>query len=208
MEVQYYGANCVRISTKKASILIDDNLENLGLASATKDGDIVLKTFNHPDGKKSPKIVIDTPGEFEVSGVSVKGIAARAHMDDPKEHTATMYKLNVGDFRIAVTGHVFADLNDDQLEALGTIDILIVPIGNSGYTLDSVGASKVIRKIEPKLVIPTHFADSAINYEVPQQTLEEAMKELPFEMKEAVPKLKLKESDLSEVTELVILERQ
>jgi len=207
MEIQYYGANCVRISNKKASVIIDDNLEGLGLKSVTKEGDIALRTFGTFKDNKNVKIVIDSPGEFEVSNISVKGIAARSHMDEDKLKSAVIYKLTISDIRVVIAGHIFADLSDEQLEALGTVDILIVPIGNAGYTLDSVGASKVIRKIEPKMVIPTHYADSEINYEVPQQSLDEAMKELPFEKKEAVPKLKLKESDLPEITELVILER-
>lgn len=207
MEIQYYGANCVRIATKKAAVVVDDNLEALGAKSVTKDGDIALHTFAMPTVDKA-KMTIDTPGEFEVSGVSVKGIAARAHMDEPKQKNATIYKITVSDIRVVVTGHVFADLNDEQLEALGTVDVLLVPVGNAGYTLDAIGASKLIRKIEPKMVIPTHYADKGLNYEVPQQSLEEAVKELPFEAKEPVEKLKLKESDLSEVTELVILARQ
>lgn len=208
MDIQYYGANCIRISTKKASVIVDDNLKSLGLAAESKKDEVAIKTFAGIDSPKDAKIVIDAPGEYEVSGVSIKGIAARAHMDEPKQKTATMYKLDVNDIRVVVTGHIFADLSDDQLESLGTVDVLIIPVGNAGYTLDAIGASKVIRKIEPKLVIPTHYGEKGINYEVPQQSLDEALKELPFEVKARVPKLKLKESDLPELTELIVVERQ
>jgi hypothetical protein len=208
VEVQFYGANCIRIVYKKAGVVIDDNLESLGLSSVTKEGDVFLRTHGEFTPKKQPKIIIDGPGEYEVSDISVKAIAARAHMDEEKQTTATIYKLDVADIRVVVAGHVFADLTDDQLEELGTVDVLIVPVGNSGYTLDAIGASKVIKKFEPKIVIPTHYADKAINYEVPQASLEDAIKDLPFELKETVPKLKLKHSDIPEIPEIVILERQ
>ena len=208
MEIQYYGANCIRIVYKKAGVVIDDNLSDVGLSSITKEGDVFLRTHGSFLPKKAPKIVIDGPGEYEVSDVSVKAVAARAHMDEEGQETATIFKLDIADIRIAVAGHIFASLNDEQLEALGTVDVLIVPVGNAGYTLDAIGASKVIKAFDPKIVIPTHYADKAIKYEVPQSSLEDAIKDLPFEMKEKVAKLKLKSSDLPDVPEIVILERQ
>ena len=56
------------------------------------------------------------------------------------------------------------------------VDVLFVPVGGNGYTLDAIGALKIIKKIEPKIIIPTHYADKAIKYEVPQADLDEVMK--------------------------------
>ena len=207
MEVQFYGANCVRLTTKKASIVIDDNLSELGGKSVIKPPDIALFTHEHGAAQVA-KLVIDSPGEYEVSDVSIQGIAARAHMDDESKATATMFRLVAEDIRLAIVGHVFPQLNDTQLELLGTIDVLVIPVGNSGYTLDSVGALQLIKAIEPKLIIPTHYGDDGINYPVPQQDLTEAIKGLSMEPKDTLPKLKLKPGDLSDTTELVILERQ
>jgi len=210
MEIQFYGANCVRLTTKKASIVIDDNLAGLGLSSVTKPADIVLFTSDQQGKIKLPNsVVIDTPGEYEVSDISIKGIATQAHMDEAgSPSTATIFKIIADDMRIVVTGHIFPKLTDSQLEALGTTDVLIIPIGNAGYTLDSVGALHLIKEIEPKIIIPTHYADKAIKYLVPQQPLEEAIKGLAMEPKETLPKLKLKPGEITEVTQLIILERQ
>jgi len=207
MEFQYLGANCVRITTKKAAITIDDNLADLGLKEVSKPGDIVLFTSVH-ELKQDAKLVIDRPGEYEVSDVSIQGVAARAHMDEEGQQTATMFKIIVDDVRVAVLGHVYPELSDDQLEKLGTIDVLVIPVGNAGYTLDSLGALKLIKKIEPKIVIPTHYADKDIKYPVPQQELSEAIRGLSMEPRETVPKLKVKPAEVSDVTQLVVLERQ
>jgi len=83
---------------------------------------------------------------------------------------------------------------------------MFVPVGGHGYTLDAVGALKLIKKIEPKLVIPTHYDDKALTFSVPQQSLEEAIKALGMEPKETVAKLKLKQSEMSDVTQLIVLE--
>lgn len=210
MEIQYYGGNCVKIATKKATLTIDDNLAEIGLKNVTKDGDIALFS-NSEHGKidTKTKMFIDQPGEYEVSEVSLQGIAARSHMDEAGKKSAIIFKIIADDMRIAAVGHIYPDLSDAQLEAIGTVDVLIVPVGGNGYTLDPVGALKLIKKIEPKIIIPTHYGDKAIKYPVPQQTLEEVLKGLAMEPKETLPKLKAKPSELlSDATQLIILEKQ
>lgn len=203
MDIQFYGANCVRLSTKKATVVVDDN-DNV----ATKNDDIALFTSAHDEPKANTKIVIDLPGEYEVSNTSIQGIATRSHIDEAGRQSATIFKIIAEDIRIVVLGHVYPELNEAQLEAMGTVDVLIVPVGGSGYTLDGVEALKVIKKIEPKIIIPTHYADKTIKYEVPQASLEDALKDLAMEPKETVPRLKLKASDLPIDTQLIVLERQ
>lgn len=208
MELQYFGANCLRLTTKKASLVIDDNLVDLGAKSIAKAGDILLYTGTHAEPKVEPKLIIDHPGEYEVSDISIQGVAARGHVEEEGVASATMYRLLADDIRVAVLGHIYPELSDEQLEAIGTIDILIVPVGGSGYTLDATGALKLIKKIEPKIIIPTHYAQKGINYPVPQQDLDAVLKELTMEPKERVAKLKLKAGDLGELTELIVLELQ
>lgn len=207
MEIQYYGANCVRLTTKKASITIDDNLADVSLKPVVKAGDIAVYTSVHTEPKDA-KLNIDQPGEYEVSNASIQGIAARAHMDEVGSQTATMYKIIIEDIRLAAVGHIHPDLTDVQLESLGTVDILIIPVGGAGYTLDPLGALKVIKKVEPKIIIPTHYDDPAIKYPVPQVSLEEALKGLSMEPADTLDKLKLKSSDITEVTRLIVLNRQ
>lgn len=207
MEFQYYGGNCIKISTKNAVLIIDDNLKELGLKSITKPDNVALLTTLtavRPDAR----LVIDDPGEYEVSDISIFGIAARSHMDEPGKKSATIYKIQFEDTRVCILGHVYPDLTDDQLEEIGLVDILITPVGGNGYTLDGIGALGLIRKIEPKFVIPTHYADKDINYEVPQQSLTDALKGLSMEPKDTVSKFKPKPADYGETTQLIILERQ
>lgn len=207
MDLQFYGANCVVVTGKGARLVVDDNLADLGAKSVAKEGDVMLFTSAHGNVAPAPKLVVDQPGEYEVSGVSVYGIAARAHIDEPGKKTATIYKLLFEEVNILLTGHIFPELTDAQLEAIGMVDVMVVPVGGNGYTLDSIGALKLIKKIEPKLVVPTHFADSALNFAVPQQDLEQALKGLAMEPKETTPKLRLKTLDLTDTTQLIVLEK-
>jgi L-ascorbate metabolism protein UlaG (beta-lactamase superfamily) len=207
MDIQFYGANCIVISDKQTRLVIDDNLADLDGKTVTKDGDVSLFTGAHGIPAANTKIVIDQPGEYEVSGISVYGIPARAHMDEDKVKSATMYKIVFEDLSLLVAGHVYPELSDAQLESIGMIDVLFVPVGGNGYTLDGIGALKLIKKIEPKLIIPTHYDDAKLNLPMPQQSLEQALKSLAMEPKETVAKLKLKRADLGETAGLVVLER-
>jgi L-ascorbate metabolism protein UlaG (beta-lactamase superfamily) len=72
----------------------------------------------------------------------------------------------------------------------------------------AVTRSSVIKKIEPKIVIPTHYDDKALNYEVPQIALVDAVKSLGMEPKETLAKFKPKPADFSDTTQLIVLERQ
>lgn len=205
MDVQFYGANCLTIGNRQMRIVIDDNLADLGKKSITKDGDIVLFTGPHGSPAADAKIVIDHPGEYEVSEVSIYGIALRGHMEESDRRDVIAYKIIADDVRYVVLGHVYPELSEKQLEQIGSIDVLFVPVGGNGFTLDSVGALKLIKKIEPKIVVPTHYDDASLEFVVPQQTIEQAASGLSMEPKEAIEKLRVKPADLTDVTQLVVL---
>ncbi len=207
MEAQFYGANCITISTKQARIVVDDNLKDLGGNSVLKSGDIALFTGARAAAKEGLRLIIDQPGEYEIAGISIYGIAAQSHLQKDGDKSATVYKLIVDDMSILIVGHIFPDLNDAQLEAIGMIDVMFIPVGGNGYTLDPLGALKIIKKVEPKVVIPTHYHSEKLTFEVPQQTLEQALKTLSMEPKETVKKFKPKAEDLVEgLTALFVVE--
>ncbi len=207
MELRFYGANCLVLITKRARVVVDDNLKELGGKSVLKADDIAVYTSQHSLPLKPVKLVIDGPGEYEVSGVNLQGIRIRGFMDEPDQKNATLYKLLIDDMRILITGHIFPELSDNELETIGTIDILCIPVGGNGYTMDSVGALGLIKKIEPKLVIPTHYAFKSLHYPVPQQSLDDVLKNLAMEPKETIQRLKIKPNDLlTDITQLIILE--
>jgi L-ascorbate metabolism protein UlaG (beta-lactamase superfamily) len=207
MELSYYGANCVKIATKKGSLVIDDNLAKLGLKTITKPTDISLRTSSSlPDHET--KFSAEMPGEYEISGLIIHGVGVRSHMDEEPSKSAVIYTVEADDIRVAIIGHVYPGLTEDQLEQIGMVDIAFVPVGGNGYTLDGVGALKIIKQLEPKIVIPTHYADKSIKYEVPQQELTEALKGMAMEPSEKLDKFKVKPLEMTDTTRLIVLERQ
>jgi len=168
MDIEYFGANCLKITTKKATVFVDPVVP--GVKVDTTKAKLTLVSNTNLVDYKGEEFIVDTPGEYEISGFSVQGLPAKAHMDE-KGESAIIFKIIHEGVSIVVTGHIFTKLSDEQLEAIGMVDILVIPVGGNGYTIDSTGAAQLSRKIEPKVVIPTHYNDKAINYEVPQAEL-------------------------------------
>lgn len=194
-EIEYKGANGVVISSKKASIVVDPKLSIVGLKDLNVKDAVELATearfaLNSDDAK----IVIEGPGEYGVADFDIRGVAAQRHLDaesDPK--VSTIYRIETGDIRAAVIGNIYEKLTEAQLEDIGVVDVLVIPVGGNGYTLDATGAATITRQIDPKVVVPVHYADDAVKYEVPQLELETFTGELGAPIEEAA-KLKLKNS--------------
>lgn len=206
MDIEYKGANCVVITTKKTTLVIDPKLSLVGLKDIAPKNAVVVATQMDLLAAGEDAVIVDRPGEYEVRGISIVGAAAERMIDHDKSTNATIYRVTIGDVKFAVLGHTAVPLTEEQLEALGVVDVVIVPVGGSGYTLDAHQAVSVVRQIDPKVVIPTHYADKALNYEVPQMDLEPFVKELGAPQHETLAKWKLK-GPLPELLTLIELER-
>ncbi len=197
-EIEYKGANCVTITTKKVKIIIDPKLSLVGLRDIPSKDAVEISTEDRfATNNLEAKLVIDGPGEYGIADFDILGIPARRHIDSETEGlNSTMYRIKVGEARIGVVGNIHNKLTDEQLEELGVIDILIIPVGGNGYTLDAVDAAKMVRVIDPKIVLPIHYADKSIKYEVPQDELSLFVTELSVPV-ETVSKFKFKQLPVS-----------
>lgn len=190
-DIEYKGGNAVLISTKEKSLLIDGNLELLGLKNINDSSVVNIATEKRFLPLHSDNIMLEGPGEYEVGPFSLRGIPAKRMIDSGTEFNSTLYRIEVGEISIGVLGNITMDVSDDQLEALGVVDILILPVGGNGYTLDATDAVKLVKIIEPKLIIPVHYNDPAVTYEVPQESSERFEKELGLPV-EVMSKFKVK----------------
>lgn len=196
MELEYKGGTCVVLTHKKVQIVSDPHISPLGLKDQGGQATVHLLTearFGAPASDQT--VVIDGPGEYEVNNCSIWGIAAAPHIMPVGHKTSTIYRLDIDDISVAIIGHI-AKLDDSQLEALGVVDVLVLPVGGFGYTLEPKQAVDLVKAIEPKVVVPIHYADPTLSYEVPQAPLEDFLKELGSAAEEPQDKLRLKPGQL------------
>ena len=193
-DIEYKGANAVIFTTKKLKVVVDPGLDIAGHKDVAVKDSVVLLTEDRLRPKSNDsRLLFDGPGEYEVGDVSIVGVAARRNIDaEDQGKASTIYRLTIDDTKIAVLGNIAPKLDDDQLEAIGMVDIVVVPVGGGGLTLDSKDAAAIVRQIEPKAVVPVHFDDPALKYEVPQEKADLIVAELSAGVIEAGPKFKLK----------------
>ncbi|MDR3125722.1 MAG: MBL fold metallo-hydrolase [Candidatus Nomurabacteria bacterium] len=204
MEIDFRGANSVVVKSK-AGTIVTDPTDNVKVNEINNDGVITIVTQDDFIPKKA-SFVINMPGEYEHNDISIIGMPMQRHID-PDGKVGVAYRLVLDGVRIAVLGHILAPISDDDLEALGVVDVLILPVGGGGYTLDAKDAAAITRQIGPKVVIPTHYEDKDIKYEVPQEPVEAFIKEIGGNY-EKVDSLKLKNGALPEVLTVYELKRK
>ncbi len=167
-KITWSGQSCFQISISNskdhsAQIVIDPFDEKIGLKMPHLSADILLVTHDHSDHNnikavKGEPFLIQNPGEYEVKEVFVKGIPASHDDVQGKERgPMTIYTIEAEEMRICHLGDIGQkELTNDQIDAIGSIDILMIPVGGT-FTISSQEAVKIISQIEPKIVIPMHY---------------------------------------------------
>jgi L-ascorbate metabolism protein UlaG (beta-lactamase superfamily) len=209
-DIEYKGGNGVVLTTKKTQVVFDPKLSLVGLKDLpVKEGVEVATEPRFATNDPNAKLHIEGPGEYEIGEVSVKGVRATRHLDtSADEPIGTVYRVEIGEVRIAVVGNIAPKLQEEQLEEIGVVDILIIPVGGNGYTLDAVSAATVTRQIDPRVVIPIHYSDKALNYEVPQDDVDLFTKELAAPVEDVGAKYKIKSSSsIPQVLTAAVLSR-
>jgi L-ascorbate metabolism protein UlaG (beta-lactamase superfamily) len=96
-------------------------------------------------------------------------------------------------------GHV---LSSEQVEEIGNVDVLLLPVGG-GSTINAAVSAEVIRQLEPKAVIPMHYKTPAIKREL--DSVNVFLKEMGMGQIEPRPKLTLSKSNLPLSTQVFLL---
>ena len=181
MTISLFGQSCFRIEAKEVSILIDPFSQEIGLRPPRIKDNIVLVSHQHYDHNNTKELgpdsfLIDTPGEYERSGVYIRGIPSFHDKSEGRERGLnTIYIIKTEEMLVCHLGDLGQDkLTDKQVEEIGDIDILMVPVGGK-YTLDAKGAVEAISQIEPKIIIPMHYKlkDVKIDLDGPEKFVKE-----------------------------------
>ena len=207
MTISWYGEACFLLESGGVRILIEPPQKESGINSPRLKSDILiyLKPQNLKgslsDESETGTFVIDSPGEYEIKGINVLGIA------DPSldlEQVNTLYNIEIDGIKITHLGFLGKDLDDEKMALINDPDIILVPIGNNAV-LDAEKAMRLINKIEPSIAIPMLYDIKGLK--IKRAPLSVFLKE--SEAKESSqPKLTIKKKDLiEEETKIVILEK-
>lgn len=205
MDISYLGSGSVRISGKSIDVVTDP------LVGTKAKADVVLlsapaEAAGEAYGVIADAVVIDGPGEYEVKGATIIGTPARLHIDE-SGFRGTAYSVTVDGINVAAVGNISGKLDEENMEPLGQVDVLVVPVGGGGLTLDAEGAAEVAAQLEPSWVVPVHFDDGVTKYPVPQSGVEQFLKEMGTAPAEPMSKFRVTAKDPATETQIIVLTR-
>ncbi|MBV8195053.1 MAG: MBL fold metallo-hydrolase [Candidatus Dormibacteraeota bacterium] len=201
MEITYHGLSSVRLRGRETTVLIDPPQSQLpGLARGGSG--LVVRTEGGTDPEKlrpqeGNTQEVSGAGEFEVRGVSIFGFPADG---------VTVMRVTIDDVIVVSAGRLHRQLTEDEIDALGHVDVLVVPVGG-GDGLNASDAATLVHAVEPAIVVPARFRASGGTQEY--EPVEKFAKEMGLAEGswQALPRLNLggSISDTDE-TKVVILE--
>jgi L-ascorbate metabolism protein UlaG (beta-lactamase superfamily) len=210
LDVTWLGHACFRLRGRGAAVVTDPYPPTIGLKLARMDADLVTVSHDHEDHSYTQVVrdgayEVRGPGEYEVAGVSVIGLPT--YHDDQKgakRGRNTVYLIEIDDVRICHLGDLGHKLDDGEAEAVSAPDVLLVPVGGRA-TMNGELAAEVVRQLEPRYVVPMHYAIAGLKVEL--DTVDRFLKEMGVATSEPQPTLSVQKSSVSEFeTKVVVLE--
>jgi len=208
LDVTWHGQSCFRLRGKGAAVVTDPYPPALGPKLKLEANLVTVshqhESHSHVQSVRDAAYVIDGPGEYEVAGVTVQGLPTFHDNQRGAEHGRnTVFVIELDDVRVCHLGDLGHALSDDSLEALGNIDVLLVPVGG-GAALDGAAAAEVVRQVEPRYVVPMHYGHAAIRGDL--QPVDRFLKEMGIAEAEPQSKLAVQSSSVESETKVVVLE--
>ncbi|MDP4090727.1 MAG: MBL fold metallo-hydrolase [Bacillota bacterium] len=164
-----YPNNSYMIISKSGTVLVADPY----MVTSGIKPDIITSTHSHPDHNdqafydknKGVKTSLYKVESFSFKDIKVSSIASThgdtINKDNPSN---VIYVYEVDGLRIAHMGDIAQDqLTDEQVKALGKIDIAFMQFVNSysDYSLENGKGFKLIEQLKPQIIIPTHSSPEA-----------------------------------------------
>ena len=173
MKVKYLAHSSFVITSEKGTkIVLDPYNQNIGLkyAPVNETADVVLITHDHPDHNNAAAVkgaqVVKEAGSKDVKGIKIKGITAPHDEQGGKERgNITIYSFVVDNVKLCHAGDLGTVLTSKQIEEIGPVDVLFIPVGGF-FTLDASAAAKVCDQIKPRIIIPMHYKTAKTDYPI------------------------------------------
>lgn len=205
MELTWYGLSCFRITERKQATVVTDPYGNgLGLPELKLRGDVI--TISHQarghsnlDAVSGASHVLTGAGEYEIGGVFITAIS---NYDKESDRRNVLYVFDYNGITVAHLGDIERVPTQKQIEALGLINVLLVPVG-AGNSLNATQAAELVSILEPNIVVPMHY--QMPNLKIELQEVDRFLKEMGVSDVKEESTLKITSTAFPEETETVIL---
>lgn len=213
MEITWYGHSCFRISERGMATIVTDPYDSkiTGYYPLKLKADIVTISHDSPghnftSGVKGKSHLITGPGEYEISGVFITGVQTNGRgkraADEPLN---TLYVFDFEGLTVAHLGDLSRIPSQTEIEALGEVQIALIPVGGGGG-LNAAKAAEMVSLIEPGILIPMHYQTP--DTKIKLAPLSKFLKEMGAGAVKPEPSLKITRTTVPNETRVVVLDYQ
>jgi L-ascorbate metabolism protein UlaG (beta-lactamase superfamily) len=209
MDITWLGHSSFRIKGSQTTVITDPYSPDLGYTAGKQTAAIVTVSHRHPghsyvaDVGGEPR-VINGPGEYEIANTLIIGLATFHDREDGRQRGKnTVYAIQLDELSICHLGDLGHVLTAQQVEDIGNVDILLVPVGGVS-TINATAAAEVVRQLEPRVVVPMHYKTPAISRDL--EPVDRFLKEMSVKDTTSRPKLTLTKGNLPATTQVVLLD--
>jgi L-ascorbate metabolism protein UlaG (beta-lactamase superfamily) len=208
MEITWLGHACFRLKGSQATVITDPYPPDLGYSLGKQTARVVTVSHQHPGhsyiaGIGGEPKVIKGPGEYEIGGILVIGLPTFHDGDGGKQRGKNIvYLIEVDEVAICHLGDLGHVLTTQQVEEIGNVDVLLVPVGGVS-TINASLAAEVVRQLEPKIVVPMHYKTEVLKREL--EPVDRFLKEMGVKDVTSRPRLSVTKANLPVSTQVLLM---
>lgn len=180
MEIEYFGANAIRLKVGSTSIGFDLSLPGQDkLVGTSKELRAIFYTDSSKVKGSLPEGVMgfEMAGEYEIGPFSVQAVATEPYGEVYDIASSNVFLVDGGEFGlIGIIGYTNKELSEQAGELLANARVIFIPVGGMGLGLEPEEALKITKELNAEFVIPVHFDDGKTKYESPQAKVDEFVK--------------------------------
>ncbi|MGD2159095.1 MAG: MBL fold metallo-hydrolase [Anaerolineales bacterium] len=210
MEITWYGHSCFRLTERGMASVVTDPYDSkvIGYAPLKLRAHIVTVSNDDPGHNntsvvKSKPRIIKGPGEYEIGDVFITAVRTNGNSRRrKKEPYNTLYVFDYNGTTVAHLGDLRRMPHQTQIEALGNLNVALVPVGGGGG-LTAAKAAEVVSLVEPGVVIPMCYQtpDSKLKLD----SVDKFLKEMGISDVEPLDSLKVSRTTVPDETRVVVL---
>ena len=208
MELWWLGHSCFRLRGKDVTVITDPFDHSSGYVLGKVAADVVTVSNSHPHHNAVSEVggsptVLDGPGEFEIRGTLITGVRTGVPVGALAPSRNTAYILTIDDVTVCHLGDLARLPNAEQIELMKDVHVLLVPVGGH-CTIGPAEAVEVISQLEPKIVVPMHYATDVSTAEL--EPVDRFLREMGIGQTEPVARLNVTRSSLPDEPTVMLLQ--
>ncbi len=216
MEITWHGLSCFRLTDRGRLTVVTDPYEPAAGEELPKLKADAITVSRDEAGYGNVAAVVGAQrgdvrilrgaGEFEMGGVFITGVAMRPEKKrGDSAPRSTVFSYYYDGLNVVNLGQLPFVPTQAQIDALETVDVLLLPVGG-GDSLNASQASELVALIEPSIVVPMNFKTAGTSNARKLDGVSKFLKEMGLADAKPQESLKVTKSNLPEDTQVVVLE--